>query len=225
MRKAFFQITFFGLLLGGAYVALFERDWAMSLWGKVKRQVKGYKKAETPEQAMEFFNKALAARDFEAAADYVSGDYGAKLRGVAGKAEGLAKAIDDFGTAMEKHNVESLRARQLLAAREPFPKRYEVVKIDKKGDGEAVASVKVYSGLARDFVGVAVLPLKKDGDQWKLALPLTPAERDRFAAIAKHARDYVNAINVVKNRMKTDATTKSDVEKDLAEELRTAEKD
>ena len=183
MRKAFFQIAFLGVLLGGAYVALFERDWFMGLWAKVKQQVKGYKKAETPEQAMEFFNKALEARDYEAAADYVSGDYGAKLRGVAGKAESLGKAIDDFNTAMEKHNVESLRARQMLAAREPFPKRYEVVKIVKKGDGEAAASVTVYSGLSKDPIGVAVLALKKDGDQWKVAIPLTAEARARIAAI------------------------------------------
>ncbi|MBI1917225.1 MAG: hypothetical protein HYS12_21175 [Planctomycetes bacterium] len=223
MRRLFFQLVLIVIIGTVGYLALFQRDAVISLFQKAKSTLKGYKEAKTPDEAMDYFNKAMESRDYNEAANYLDGEYAVQFRKVADKAEQLAKAIDDFRHAMEQHGIRSDKANAMLADREPFPKRLRVVDtIQKKGDDAAVAPVAVETGSQLRAVGTAAIPLKREAEQWKIVLALTPAVRLIFDDIDRNGQDYVNAINVVKNRMKTDATTKDNVAKDLEEELRKA---
>ena len=224
MRKTIVQLALLGIIGTVAYLAIFKRDEVMALFGKLKKEAQGYKEAKTPDEAMDYYNKALEARNYEAAADYASGEYAVQLRKVAGKAEKLAKAIDDFKHAMEKHNVKSDKVTRMLADKEPLPKKYKVDNIKKVGEGGAVAAVQVESGVLNAAVVTGTINLKRENDQWKLVLPFTPVDRARFDHIDKYGQDYVNALNVVKNRMKADATTKENVSRDLEEEFKNATK-
>lgn len=225
MRKTLVQFALLLIIGTVAYLAIFKRDEVMGLFNKVKQQAKGYKEAKTANEAMDYFNKALENRDYESAADYLTGDYAVQFRKIAPKASKLAKAIDDFKSAMTEHNIKSDKALVKLGALEPFPKQLKVIDVKTKGD-KAEATVVPENGVRKAAAGPQqIMPLQRDNDQWKLAPPLTPAHRTNFDHIDKYGQDYVNALNVVKNRMKTDATTKENVFNDLKEELDKATKE
>jgi hypothetical protein len=225
MRKTLVQLALLGIIGGVAYLAIFKRDEVMALFNKAKKQAQGYKEAKTPEEATQYLNKALEDRDYEAASDYLTGEFAVQLRKVAPKASKLAKAIDDFKDAMGQHNIKSDKVTVMLFAIEPFAKKLKVIDVKKKGDNDAVAVVVPESGVLNAPSGPqSPLALKRENDQWKLVLPFEPKTRATFDVIEKHGQDYVNAINVVKNRMKADATTKENVAKDLEEELKNAVK-
>lgn len=228
MRKTLVQFALLAIVLVAGYVALFKRDEFMALVGKVKKEVQGYKEAKTPNDALEYVNKALEDRNYSIVADYLAGEYGVQLRKVADKASKLAKALDDFKYAMEHHNVKSPKVTALLSELEPFAKHLKVSDVKQKGDNDAVAVVDAESGILNGAPPTArnlLIPLKRENDQWKLALPLTPAARAKFELYDKYGQDYVNALNVVKNRLKTDATTKENVFNDLEEEIKKATKE
>jgi tetratricopeptide (TPR) repeat protein len=189
MRKTIVQLALLGIIGTVAYLAIFKRDEVIALFNKVKKEAQGYKEARTPDEAMEYYNKALEARNYEAAADYATGEYGVQLRKVAGKAEKLAKAIDDFKYAMEKHNVKSDKVTRMLADKEPFPKKYKVDNIKQVGEDGAVAAVQVESGVLNAAVTAGTINLKRENDQWKLMLPFTPVDRARFDHVNKYGQD------------------------------------
>lgn len=221
MRKTLVQLALLGIIGGIAYLAIFKRDEVMALFGKVKKEAKGYKEAKTPEEAMQYVNKALEDRDYEAAADYLSGEFGIQLRKVAPKASKLAKAIDDFKYAMGQQNIKSEKATAMLLLIEPLPKRLKVGDVKTKGDTDAVAAVVPESGVTNGPRGPSEnVALKRENDQWKVLWPFSAKARADFDHIDKYGQDYVNALNVVKGRMKADATTKENVSKDLEEELK-----
>src|SRR5262245_37570001 len=222
MRRMIVQISLLLIVLTAGYLALFQRDAVIGLFKKARSSLKGYKEARTPDEAMDYFNKAMENRDYSEAANYLDGEYAVQFRKVADKAEKLGKAIDDFRYAMEKHGIRSPRVDTLLAGLEPFPKRLRVTDNIKKKGEEAIAPVAVETGSQLRAIGATAVPLKREGEQWKIVLLLTPAVRLIFDDIDKHGQDYVNALTVVRNRMRTDATTKENVANDLQEELRKA---
>ena len=223
MRRMIVQIALLLIVLTAGYLALFQRDAVISLFKKAKSSLKGYKEAKTPDEAMDYFNKAMENRDYNEAANYLDGEYAVQFRKVSDKAEKLAKAIDDFRYATEQQGIRSEKVNVLLAGLEPFPKRLRVIdNIKKKGEESAVAPVAVETGSQLRAVGTAAVPLRREGEQWKIVLPLTPTVRAIFDDIDKHGQDYVKAIEVVGRRMRTDATTKENVANDLQEELRKA---
>ena len=77
--------------------------------------------------------------------------------------------------------------------------------------------------LAQQGVSAEVVTLKKTDDIWRIEIPLTPRHRAIFDELETNGQDYVNRLDVVKNRMKTDATTKDDVFRDLLSELEQVE--
>ena len=83
MRKTIVQLALLGIIGGVAYLAIFKRDEVMALFKKVKKEAQGYKEAKTPDEAMDYFNKALEDRDYEAASDYLTGEFAVQLRKVA----------------------------------------------------------------------------------------------------------------------------------------------
>jgi hypothetical protein len=217
----FVQFVLLLIIVLVGYLALCQRDAVIGLFQKAKSNIKGYKEAKTPDEAMDYFNKAMEDRDHNEAANYLDGDYAIQFRKVADKAEKLAKAIDNFRHGMENQGIRSDKVNDMLARLEPFPKRLRVLNMNKQGDDTATATVSVETGQLR-AVGESAIPLKREAEQWKIALPLTQSVRLIFDDIDRYGQDYVNAINVVKNRMRTDATTKENVAKDLDEELRKA---
>ena len=228
MRRLLVQIALLAILLIGGYLAIFKRDFVIGLFQKAKSELKGYKEAKTPDEAMDYFNKGLENRDYNEAANYLDGEYAIQFRKVADKAEKLAKAIDNFRDAMETHGIRSSKVDVQLALLEllVFPKRLRVVdKAKTKGDDEAVVAVVIETGSQPRGARPITISLKRVGEQWKIVQPLTPTDRDKFDSLDKHGQDYVNALNTVKQRMKTDATTKEHVARDLEEELKKALKD
>lgn len=183
--------------------------------------MKGYGEASNPDEAIEKYNKALEDRNYNAAARYLDGDYQIQFRKQAKMASKLASAIDNFRSTAKDRGINSDKIEDILNRVEPYPKRITAKDV-KKTDDKATAVVSS-EGSSR-LVGpeANVLQLKKVENRWLIDIPLNRAARDRFDWVDKNAQNVVNALNVVKNRMKTDSTTKENVHADLLAEVKEA---
>ncbi len=289
-----FLVLLLIVVIGAGVVAWFDlapvpvlTEWAYSM--------KGYGKASTPDEALDRFNKALQARDYEMAARFLDGDFAVELRKQAKVATRLARAIDNLRHACKDRALNADEVERILATLEPFPQRIskeqvqEVKKLtgfvltDKSfsalkdaGMPDAVADkLKPLKGerfYAREAYEEAVgkhlekeerarwkEPLVKHADKfedsdvataviaaesssrlvsktqhivtlrkvdgsWRIHLPLTPGARALFDDLDRYGQDFVNALDTVKNDVKREATTKSDVAKTLENEIRKVRK-
>src|SRR5437763_1715992 len=75
------------------------------------RTATGFTEAKTPEEALEKFQKALAARDYETAALYCTGDYKDVLQRNKEDARSLGLAIDDLRATMKNKELKSEKAQ------------------------------------------------------------------------------------------------------------------
>ena len=61
--------------------------------------------------------------------------------------------------------------------------------------------------------------LAKEGDYWKIDIPVTPEMRNRVDRLVRNHRDYVNALKKMSEEVRTERTTKVDVTNRLEELL------
>src|SRR5262245_17282252 len=71
------------------------------------RSAKGFGPAKSADDALDKFRQAIEKRDYDAASQYLSGDYREWFEKGRDDAEALAIEIDNLKSAMKKHGVRS----------------------------------------------------------------------------------------------------------------------
>jgi hypothetical protein len=114
------------LVLGIGYVAIFQRDWVMSLFRSGTEAAEGYTNAESPQQAAQLFTKAIKARKFKTAAKYVKGNYKEHLERAHDAAAEMGVLLDKIVTYAKNKGFDSDTAMNLLSRLDPFPPYFSV---------------------------------------------------------------------------------------------------
>src|SRR5262249_18817337 len=70
-------------------------------------KIEGYGYAQTPNEAIDRFQKALQKRDYEAAARFCGGEYNEWIRKMTRDATKLSKGVNNLSDAMKKHGIKS----------------------------------------------------------------------------------------------------------------------
>jgi hypothetical protein len=245
MRKLVIQVSLFLVFVLVAYLGLFQREFVKGWFGKMTREAKGYKPAETPREALDRFRDAVASRDYDAAATYCGGDYAEVMRKASKAAEELGKSIDNLQSNMDSQGIQSDRARLVLMLLEPFPTKFKVGEIKQQGEDRAYATILEETGaplkldgryenwnldplmlrsLARGLTQHVELRREGEGDKksWKIYFPVTPTLNLCSDQLVQKYKNYVRALDKVKYEVKNDPVTKSDVEHRLKTELEEA---
>lgn len=182
--------------------------------------MKGYALAKTPQEALDRYNKGLEARNYAMASRFLDGDYQIQFRKQAKVAERLMKAIDNFRHAAKDRGYNDDKVEGILIKLEPFPSRISIKDVKESAGGDsASAFIAAESGSRLEQQpAYAAVKLKKVDGYWRIDLPLDVYTRKVLEDLDRFGQDYTNALDVVKTRMKTDATTKENVFADLREE-------
>jgi len=230
------------LIVGAIGAGVYYRDYLFKV-------AKGAVPAKSADEACSKFKQFIKDRDYESAAVYCTAEYAEQLRKAAKAGTELASAIDNLTAVMEDNGVKSARVGFILHLLQPFPKDLEyAVKDDKatftvKAQG-VDASVdlagwkdSVDPGMFWTYlggppsVGGKVSPtmtfegtVKKEGEFYKLAFPATPGVQQTVEKLKSEGQNYAKALTKVKQDVKTDATTKNDIEARLKSELNDAKK-
>jgi hypothetical protein len=163
LRSAIFLLAVLGLLGGGTYVALFQRDWWMPYFKKGRHTALGFTPAQSPQEAIDKFRQAMKGREYEAAALYCTGEYAAELRRAASAGEAMGEALDNLQAQMDKSGVQaSDRAKVVLLLLEPFPRQTRVVKLDEQGEDKAQVTIEEDYGTLR--------PVDLGSERWAVNL-------------------------------------------------------
>jgi hypothetical protein len=133
------------------------------------RSAKGFGPAKSPEDALDKFRQAIEKRDYDAAGQYLSGDYKEWFDKGADDAESLANEIDNLKAAMKKHGVKSDKGSFVLFALDPFPGgfKYDV----SKGSGDSVVATINWKDELATHQGQAILNWQVDNRTWNCLLP------------------------------------------------------
>lgn len=143
MRQLIVQISIVLVVLVVGFLALFKREAVMSLFRQGLTSAKGYNPAESPQQAVDGFRKAIQNRDYAEAADiYLIGDYAEQMRKAAVGAQALGNQIDKTLHQLEVNGYDSDKIKLVLLLLDPFPKEFEVPNIKTKDDKAAARFVE-----------------------------------------------------------------------------------
>jgi hypothetical protein len=209
--------------IGACVVAYFDIA-PVPVLSDVAWKIKGYGAASTPDEALDRFKKGLEARNYLAASRFLDGDYQIQFRKQAKVSEKLAKAIDNFRSAGQDRSLIDPRVEAILAVLEPWPKSISIKDVKPPEGDSTTAKLTTESSSRLLGKGGLIVRLKKSGGSWRIDIPLDPVSRAHFDEIEEHGQGFVNALDVVKNRMKGDATTKENVFGDLREEVNKVKK-
>lgn len=207
------------LIAGGVYVVFFT-DWLK----KGREAVEGYYDAKTPQEAMDYFRKAIQNRKYETAAKYVTKDYAEQLKRAHTAASEMGSVIDSIWGYMDKSGFKPEKAVTVLAALDPFPTWFKVKDAPKQKDDKAVglyeaeppsqfnpASVagatagfdmKMLSNplvpqtMRHPIIGLGGGPvaLVKEDDVWKLDVKVPPAQVQAIGHYIDNYKSYHTAL-------------------------------
>jgi hypothetical protein len=248
MRKTVTFVAIVLLVALVAYLGLFQRNTIIALFKQKYAEARGYKPAQTPDEALEYFRSAIKDRDYETAAKYCGPEFEEQMRKAAPAAQALGKKIDDFREALNKRSLASDNTRLALALLEPFPPDFEILEVKKQGDDKAIAVIGERADKefktpphTRDWnmdwvfcraltkslpVSPMKVELRREGDgdrkQWKIYFPVTPALHQGVDRLREKHKDYINALDKLDQEIKVEATTKADVDARMRTELENA---
>lgn len=215
------------LVGGGAYLFLFKKT-------ETERTVRGYKKAETPQAAADFFKEAVRKREYDMAVLYCTAGYAEQLKRGAAAADKLGTAIDNLAYQLNERKLARDEVKLALALLDPFPKDVQVTVGRESGETAEGTLVFPGPGLAGDtptagnwslkpeiFLalvrslkmpkgGTAVVPMKKEGGEWKFDFPADNALQLRVAYLNDKHMHYVNAMEKVTQEVKNDSAVRED---------------
>ncbi|MFO0881318.1 MAG: hypothetical protein U0840_28800 [Gemmataceae bacterium] len=206
------------------------------------RKARGFAPATTPTEALDRFREAIKIRDYETAAEFCDKEYREQILKVAGGATKLGEAIDSLTHNMDKNGVVNPKTKYMLRLLEPFPKTFKVLSVKENGNtavafiGEDDIIPKLDSPVQQDFftkhrhmlgallpneVGIAWdrVDLVKEGDVWKIVIPVTTRLRLSVDTLKDNATNYANAIYQVRDEVKNNPVTKEGVQSELERRL------
>lgn len=231
MRRSFVLIGLLAVLGIAAYLYLFKREATLEVYDSAR----GYPKAKTPQECVDNFKKAVAARKYDKAAKYCTKEYGEQLTRGAEAGKELGQAIDDLSHRMRHDGVMTSEMEAILFLNDPLPKDVTMT-LQNPGEKEATATI----GLPKHEVETTtktwkvdwlfvqafyydyqrgVVRLVKEGEVWKIDIPVTPEMRNRVDRLNRCYKDYVNALQKMSEEVRIERTTKADVANRLNELL------
>jgi hypothetical protein len=213
-------IILLALVAGGVYVVFFT-DWLK----KGQEAIQGYHDAKTPQEAMDYFRKAVQARKYDTAAKYVTTAYAEQLKRAHEAASDMGELIDRLYNQMKNKGYNSDKAVTVLNMLDAFPTWFKVHETPKEKDGKAVGvfvpedktqvgfDVNVGGNWDREMFSQPLTPamlngprgllvpgkvdIVKEGDVWKLSIPLAPGQANRIAHYIDHYKSYHTALSGV----------------------------
>jgi hypothetical protein len=244
--RAIWLFLLLGVVAVGGYIALFQREWFLNLFGKAKREAAGYSPAKTPGEASDKFTRAIKDRKYEFAAYYCGGDFHDQLKKGAAAGEALAEAVDDLEGAAKKHGANMTdNAKYVLYQLQPFPKniKFENIKY-KEGEDNASAQLVeesiprfnltgrgawhvdplMFRSLIHGYAGPAIrVTLKRAGEgdekEWKIYFPENKNLREVVNHFVDNYKKYVTALNDLKQELINDPHTRENFDGRLREML------
>ncbi len=232
MRRLIVLIGLAVVVVGAAGLYMFKREMVMELY---EANVLGFGTAKTPQECADRFRKAVAKRDYKIAAKYCTKDYAEQMLKAAAAGKDLGEAIDDVTFRMEKDGVLTSEAEVILFLNDPLPKAITLTP-QSGSDTEALAAIDVNKPTLKttnpgswkiDVLFIqgfyaeqgSRVKMVKQADGWKLDFVVTPAVRQRFDRVVTAHKDYVNALKKMSEEVRTERTTKVDVDRRLKELL------
>jgi hypothetical protein len=229
MRRIVTIVGLFLVCVVGGYLGLFKREAVADMADSAR----GYPRAKTPQECVDLFKKAVAARRYDKAAKYCTKEYAEQLTRGAPAATELGEAIDDLNFRLNQDGVSTSELDLVLFYHDPLPPRLTLT-IQSTSEKEATAVFGVAEPrLQTNYPSTweidvrfakalyAYVPgsvrLVKQGDQWKLDVPVSPQQRTQVDTLIANHKDYVNAFKKVAEEVRTDRTTKLEVEKRFRE--------
>lgn len=233
MRRIIVIVALLAVVGIGGFLYLFKREAVRGLY----ESTRGYPEAKTPQEAVDLFKKAVAARRYDMAAKYCTKEYAEQLKKAAEAGKDMGTAIDDLTHRMKNDNVMTGEIEYILWLNDPMPKNFQVT-LQTTGEKESTASLYAEAPKVQDatktwkfdrqfvqafYVDQATsVKVVKEGSAWKLDFPVTPAVRNRIDRFIANHKDYVNALNKMSEEVRTERTTKLDVLTRLEELLNEA---
>jgi len=219
----------------GGFLYIFKREAVMEMLDSSR----GYGKAKTPQECVDNFKKAVKERKYDKAAKYCTKEYAEQLIKGAEAAKELGTSIDDLHHRLKNDGVLTSEIEYVLFFNDPLPPDLNLT-LQNTGDKESTAAISVDNPVLKSaptkqwkhdayFIKAfyydyphGSVKLVKEGDTWKIDVPVTPAMRSRVDRLNKVYKDYVNAFKKVSEEVRTERTTKVDVANRLEEELNSA---
>ena len=228
-------MIFFGLavvaILGGAYLFLFKR-------ADTVRAAKGYKDADTPQVAADMFKKAIEKCEYDIAAHYCTAGSAEQFRRGGDAAAKFGTAIDNLSYQMKERGLLRDEVKFVLYGMDPFPK--DILITVGKENGDTAEAVIVFSmpyisnqpisgswNIKQEILQVycrsmkyanattAVVPMKKEGGQWKFDFPADASLQARIGYMNDKYKNYTNPMEIVTMEVKNDPSTKEDATRRL----------
>jgi len=240
MARLLGLIVLIGLVGGGVYLFMFKK-------ADTERTVKGYKKAETPQLAVDNFRKAIDAREFDMAAFYCTAGFAEQLKRGHEAASKLGTAIDNLTYQMNERKLMRDEVKNVLYALDPFPKDLQITV--GKESGDTAEATLVFSGPSSsgEQVGTWVLkpeifhvyirsmkapkpntvvaPMKKENGEWKFDFSSDNNLQLRVAYMNSKYMNYVNPMETVTQEVKNDPATRENATSRIKTLLESAAKE
>jgi len=205
---------------------------------------KGFTPATSAEDALVKLNKAIRARNYEAAELYLAGEYAEYFARGRKRAEELAQAIDKVEESMAAHGVFSRQVTRMLYWMDPLPPFRHAITREEEDDVIAVLNWEedadkanipepathavnplllhalLVSGrpLPRE-IAVRVVP---DGGGWKVVFPVEDDERhvrDCVEALEARGATYRNALHAIRERIRLDPVFRQHAERNFFDDV------
>lgn len=142
-----------------AYVVIFQPPFIMNMLGKGSLAAQGYLPANSPQEAMDRFTKAIKARHYEAAALYMTRDCAEAYKKIHTGANSVAVLLDRVKNLLTEKGIHTNKALLALFYLDPFPTNFKVKEIrDDKGKKMGVFEAEPLM-LQADMSNVGVDPL------------------------------------------------------------------
>jgi hypothetical protein len=236
------------LVIVGAvgYIFWFQPPWFWDLFNKGTQAAQGYLPAKTPNEAADYFAKAINDRNYKSASEYCTGDYGEALKKAHDAARDLGKQIDTINNLANDKGVNTDKAQLMLRYLDPFPLTLKVKEVSEVKDGKATAQIQL-DMLSLDAApdssfdsldpvmfrmvlmppnpGILTVNLVEEGEgdqkQWKLDIPLTPVMRQNIDHYIKNHKSYITALDGIAVHLRASGgiTNKKEFESELSEDL------
>lgn len=236
MLRKIVMLTFAGVIAFAAFMFLFQRD-TLANWVDSAR---GYPQAKSPQQCVDLFLKAVKERKFDKAAKYCTKDYAEQLEKSADAARELGVAIDDLKYRMEKDGVGTSEMNYVIFVHDPLPTDITLT-LQVTGESKAEARFAAIAPVIQSqslgtwdldtkfqrglyFYVPQVVQLNRDGGNWKIDVPVVPAQREQVERMVSNHKDYVNAFKKMSEELRVERTTKVEVERRFKELLTEAVK-
>lgn len=179
---------------------------------------KGYKTAKTPGEAMDNFHKAIQNREYGIAASYTTKGYGDQLKRAHANASELGGDIDKIREWGNEKGLLTDKLKMTLHLLDPFPKNFKPgaapeQKADKaygmfvwdplplsdattniREDLKAMDS-RMFQNLLSYQAFNGKIELVKEGEVWKLNVPMTPAWEAEVGYFNDRCKTYLTGLN------------------------------